>query len=88
VFDGKEIAEYDEEITSRFRMRAGSAKAVQSERMQVGLRNSNGHIYRAIGVTGMTAFLEVVQHLADIGLVDELKHESDPRHGFDAIFGA
>lgn len=88
VLEGKEIAEYDEEITNKFRMRSGSAKAVQNERMQIALRNSDGEIYRAIGVTGMTAFLEVVHHLGDIGLVDELANESGPRHGYDAIFSA
>lgn len=88
LIDGKEVAEFDAEITDKFKMQPGSMKATRDERMQVGVRNSNGDIYRAIGVTGMNEFLGVVEHLVDIGLVDELKDEMSARHGYDAIFSA
>lgn len=88
LLSGKEIAEFDEEVTGKLDMETGSIEAVRAEHMQLGLRNSNGEIYRAIGVTGLGEFLSIVQYLADIGLVDELKDATAPRGGYDAIFSA
>ena len=86
--EGTEEAEYDLEITDKFEMQAGSARDVRSARMRVGLRNSSGVIYRDVGITGLGEFLSFVQHLQDIGLVDELAEASGPRGGHDAIFCA
>lgn len=88
LIDGKEAAEFDSEITDKFEMQLGSIQATRNERMQVAVRNSNGDIYRAIGVTGMNDFLAIVEHLAEIGLVDELENQNNSRHGYDAIFSA
>jgi hypothetical protein len=85
---GTDVAEYDSEITEKFEMRPGSARDVRNARMQVGLRNSSGVIYRDVGITGLSEFLNLVQHLQDIGLVDELAAASGSRGGYDAIFGA
>ncbi len=85
---GKEVAEFDNEITGKFGLEEGSMDAVRDQRMQVGIRNSKGEIYRAIGVTGLGEFLSVVQYLAEIGLVDELKDATGFRGRYDAIFSA
>lgn len=84
----KELAEFDNEIVERFSAQLGSMDDVRAQRMQVAIRNSRGEIYRAIGITGMTEFLSLVQHLADIGLVDELAAATSARGGYDAIFSA
>lgn len=86
--EGTEEAEYDLEITDKFEMQAGSARDVRSARMRVGLRNSSGIIYRDVGITGLGEFLSFVQHMQDIGLVDELAASSGARSGYDAIFRA
>lgn len=88
LVEQKEIAEFDSEITEQLDMSAGSMEDVRAERMQVGIRNSKGEIYRAIGLTGLGEFLSLVQHLADIGLVDELAAATKARGGYDAIFSA
>lgn len=88
LVEGKDEAEYDSEITDKFEMQTGSARNVRNARMQVGLRNSKGDIYREVGITGLSEFLSFVQYLQDIGLVDELAAASGPRGGYDAIFGA
>lgn len=88
LVEGKDEAEYDSEITDKFEMQTGSARNVRNARMQVGLRNSKGEIYREVGITGLSEFLSFVQYLQDIGLVDELAAASGPRGGYDAIFGA
>jgi len=56
--------------------------------IQIGLRNSDGKIYREVGITGLSEFLGIVQQLQDIGLVDELAAASGPRGGYDAVFCA
>jgi hypothetical protein len=88
LVEGKDVAEYDGEITDKFEMQMGSARDVRNARMQVGLRNSKGEIYRDVGITGLSEFLSFVQYLQDIGLIDELAAASGPRGGYDAIFGA
>jgi hypothetical protein len=88
LVDQKEIAEFDSEITEKFDMAVGSIDDVRAERMQIGIRNSKGEIYRAIGITGLGEFMSLVQHLADIGLVDELEAATKARGGYDAIFSA
>lgn len=88
LVEGKDMAEYDSEITDKFEMQTGSGRNVRNARMQVGLRNSKGEIYREVGITGLSEFLSFVQYLQDIGLVDELAAASEPRRGYDAIFGA
>lgn len=84
----KDVAEFDNEIVERFDIAGGAMEDVRAARMQVGIRNSKGEIYRAFGITGMNEFLSVVQHLADIGLVDELAAATSARGGYDAIFSA
>jgi hypothetical protein len=84
----KDIAEFDDEIIERFDMHEGSMEDVKAERMQIGIRNSKGEIYRSIGITGMSEFLGLIQHLVDIGLVDELAAANNSRGGYDAIFSA
>lgn len=86
--DGTDEAEYDQEITDKFEMVTGSARDVRNARMHVGLRNSNSQIYRVVGITGLSEFVSFLQHLQDIGLVDELAAASGPRGGYDAIFNA
>lgn len=86
--EGTNVAEYDSEITDKFQMKAGTSRDVRNARMQIGLRNSDGKIYREVGITGLSEFLGIVQHLQDIGLVDELAAASGPRGGYDAVFGA
>jgi hypothetical protein len=88
LVEGKDVAEYDSEITDKFKMQTGSARDVRNAHMQVALRNSKGEIYRDVGITGLSEFLSFVQYLQDIGLVDELATASGPRGGYDATFGA
>jgi hypothetical protein len=88
LVEQKEIAEFDSEITEKFDMPLCSMEDVRAQRMQIGIRNSKGELYRAVGVTGLSEFLRLVQHLADIGLVDELAAATKARGGYDAIFSA
>ena len=87
VLVGKKVADFDAQILEQIEAEVGTEKAVKAERMQIGVRNEDGDIYRAFGLTGFSEFMDAVSKLAGLGLVDELQKENGPRHGYDAIFG-
>ncbi len=86
VIVGKKVADFDAAIMELIEAENGTEKAIKGERMQIGIRNEDGEIYRAFGLTGLGSFMEAIQHMLDLGFVDELKDASGPRHGYDAIF--
>ena len=86
LINGTTASDFDEEVLEKIKLHVGTLQHVRDERMQVGIRNEKGEIYRAIGITGMNEFLGVIQHLTDIGLVDELRNATGARQGYDAIF--
>lgn len=88
LFAGTIAADFDSEITVKFSLCPGTIRDVRDERMQIGIRNEKGEIYRVIGITGLGEFLEMVGHLNAIGLVDELNSATRAQQGFDAIFSA
>ncbi|MFZ6639222.1 hypothetical protein ACO0LL_05730 [Undibacterium sp. TC4M20W] len=86
VFAGHDIPDFDGQITANLVLEVVTEKAVRFERMQIGVRNEHGHIYRAIGVSGLDVFLEVTIELEKIGLTDEIEKYGPSRQGYDAIF--
>ena len=56
--------------------------------MVIGVRNGAGKLYRTAKVAGLASFMGVVGALQDLGLTDELEHETGMREGCDAIFSA
>jgi hypothetical protein len=59
---------------------------VRQEKMIIGVRNEDGEIYRLIGATKINSFMNAVEELFDLGLVDELQNTETPQDGCDAIF--
>ena len=49
------------------------------------MRNEEGEIFRLIGATKPNSYMNAVEELEDLGLVDELKG-MDNTDGYDAIF--
>lgn len=81
-----DVPDFDAQILDKLPLKLGTEKGIKAERMQIGIRNQKGDIYRAIGITGLGQFLDAIEELAGIGLVDELEHKSGPSKGYDAIF--
>lgn len=50
------------------------------------MRNEDGEIYRLIGATKHNSFMNAIEELFDLGLVDELQDTEGTREGCDAIF--
>ncbi|MES2758398.1 MAG: hypothetical protein V4693_13580 [Pseudomonadota bacterium] len=88
LLDGKTPAKIDKHIIGNLLLDVATAAEVRQEKMLIGVRNEAGDIYRLIGATKANSFMNAVEELEDLGLVDELKDVETPLEGCDAIFGA
>lgn len=86
LLPGKTVAAFDADIVAALKLKTADPKAISQERMQLGIRNEAGDIYRAIGVTGMTAWMGAIESMLSLGFADELADAINPKHGCDAIF--
>lgn len=86
IFAGKQIPDFDRQITDKLELDIVAEKFVKMGRIQIGIRNDEGDIYRRIGVTGLGKFMDCIDQLANAGLVDELQDKTSGRQGYDAIF--
>ncbi|AIY43013.1 hypothetical protein LT85_3855 [Collimonas arenae] len=81
-----EIGTTDERVMQRLEAETASMSAVKKERMIVGICNEKNVIYRVVGITGLTEFLDAIDQLVNLDFVDELEGQSNPKNGYDAIF--
>lgn len=86
LIDGKTPAHFDKHIIGNLLLDVTSLAEVQDESMLIGVRNADGEIYRLIGATKPNSFINAVEELLDLGLVDELEDREQQREGCDAIF--
>lgn len=86
ILAGKQIPDFDRQITDKLELDVMTEKFVKMGRIQIGIRNDEGDIYRRIGVTGLGKFMDCIDQLANAGLVDELQDKTSGRQGYDAIF--
>jgi hypothetical protein len=88
LLDGKTPAKIDKQIIGNLLLDVATAAEVRQEKMLIGVRNEAGDIYRLIGATKVNSYMNAVEELEDLGLVDELKDTEAPEDGCDAIFSA
>ena len=86
LLEGKQPAHFDKHIIGNILLDAASSEEVLKEKMLIGVRNEAGDIYRLIGATKVNSFMNAVEELIDLGLVDELQDTEEPKDGYDAIF--
>jgi hypothetical protein len=86
LLDGKTPAKFDKNIIGNLLLNVATPEEVRQEKMLIGVRNEAGDIYRLIGATKANSFMNAVEELDDLGLVDELKDTEEPQDGYDAIF--
>jgi hypothetical protein len=86
LLDGKKPAHFDKHIIGNLLLDVAPSDEVRQEKMLIGVRNEDGEIYRLIGATKVNSFMNAVEELADLGLVDELQDTEGPKDGCDAIF--
>jgi hypothetical protein len=88
LLDGKTPATFDKNIIGNLLLNVATPDEVRQEKMLIGVRNEGGEIYRLIGATKVNSFMNAVEELFDLGLVDELQDTEEPQDGYDAIFSA
>ncbi|MEB0012593.1 hypothetical protein QN379_18200 [Glaciimonas sp. Gout2] len=84
----QQIGKFDAEILNKLKPHSLEISAVRKERMIIGIRNEQGEIYRVIGVTGLTLFMDAIYQLVELNMIDELEALDHPQDGYDAIFSA
>lgn len=86
LLEGKKPAHFDKHIIGNLLLEVAPPDEVREEKMLIGVRNEAGEIYRLIGATKLNSFMNAVEELFDLGLVDELQDTEEPKEGCDAIF--
>lgn len=86
LLEGKTPSKFDKHIIGNLLLDVDTPDQVRKEKMLIGVRNEAGEIYRLIGATKVNSFMNAVEELVDLGLVDELQNTDEPRDGCDAIF--
>ena len=86
LLEGKKPAHFDKHIIGNLLLDAATPDEVREEEMLIGVRNEAGEIYRLIGASKLNSFMNAVEELFDLGLVDELQDTEEPKEGCDAIF--
>jgi hypothetical protein len=86
LLDGFTPAKFDKHIIGNLLLDVASVDEVRKEKMLIGVRNEDGEIYRLIGATKINSFMNAVEELDDLGLVNELQDTEGTQEGCDAIF--
>ncbi|KUY73366.1 hypothetical protein WI25_11380 [Burkholderia cepacia] len=80
-----ELASFDSEIVDGLNLKT-VAKFTRDYRMQIGIRNDAGDLYRGIRLEGMNLWLDTLQWFFDHGFADEIGPDGGTVRGCDAIF--
>lgn len=88
LLEGYAPAKFDKQITGNLLLSEEPADDVRKEKLLIGIRNEDGDIYRLIGATKHNSFMNAIEELFDLDLVDELQDTEGTREGCDAIFSA
>lgn len=88
LLEGIKPAKFDKHIAGNLLLDVASPDEVRAEKMLIGVRNESGEIYRLIGATKLNSYMNAVEELFDLELVDELQDVEETRDGCDAIFRA
>jgi hypothetical protein len=86
LLEGKQPAHFDKHIIGNILLDVATEEEVRQHKMLIGVRNEAGEIYRLIGAAKLNNFMNAVEELIDLGLVDELQDTEELKEGCDAIF--
>lgn len=77
---------FDKNIIDNLLLDQASEEDVRKETLVIGIRNESGKIYRIIGAPALKNYMNAVEELLDLGLVDELQDAEKSVDGYDSIF--
>jgi hypothetical protein len=82
---GPAVASFDLEIAKTLKISTVS-RWTRPPRMQIGLRNESGEVYRTIGIDDMRDWIDSLQWFLDHGFIDVIGPHGDAWRGCDALF--
>lgn len=85
LMKGRQVSKFDRNLLHSIDLDPQTMQNVWNENMLIGIRDEHGDIYRAIGVTGMTTFIEAITKLNNLGYTYEIATPADSAQGFHAI---
>lgn len=85
---GKDIPKFDKDIVGNILLNTAGEDVVRQELLIIGIRNDAGEIYRIIGATKSNSYMNAVEELLELELVNEIGDEEGQKEGCDAIFAA
>ncbi|MES2074874.1 MAG: hypothetical protein V4462_04570 [Pseudomonadota bacterium] len=86
LLEGMTPAKFDKNIIGNLLLNVSTPDIVRQEKLLIGIRNEDGQIYRLIGATKPNSYINAIEELFDLGLVDELEDTDGTQDGCDAIF--
>jgi hypothetical protein len=86
LLEGKKAPKFDKHIIGNLLLTVATPDETRLEKMLIGVRNDAGEIYRLIGATKINSFMNAVEELIDLGLINELEDTEGTLEGCDAIF--
>lgn len=87
LIDGKRTAVFDAALFIAIDLVSAEPHIVRTESLLIGIRNEFGEIYRVIGVTGMSSFVDAAAKLHALGYRDETISACEAGQGLDAVMG-
>lgn len=88
LIDGKQAATFDTTLFIAIDLIPAEPHIVWTESLLIGIRNEFGEIYRVIGVTGMSSFVDLAAKLHALGYRDEAVSADEADQGLDAVMSA
>ena len=85
---GKDIPTFDRDIMGNILLNTAAETIVRQELLIIGIRNDDGEIYRIIGATKSNSYMNAIEELYELGLINEIEEADGPKEGCDAIFAA
>lgn len=83
---GKKVADFDKMIMANLLLDQAPLDDVKKQKLVIGIKNEAGEIYRYIGAAKLNNYMNAVEELFDLELVNELDGVEGTRNGCDAIF--
>lgn len=85
LIKGKTVAAFDNELLTHLEAEETTMRQVEKTGRLMGVRNEQGQLYRAIGISDLELYLDTVDMFERAGFIDELE-DAPAKKGYDSIF--
>jgi hypothetical protein len=83
LIKGKRPSKFDVLLLTALELQKSNLTAVWNESVRIGIRNEQGDIYRAIGITGTRRLNDAISQMCGLGYLDAVAIDYEAEQGFD-----